>query len=198
MFRLFFLAFHGEPRHEGVRAGHVHEDFAMTLPIVVLAIPALLSGILGKGLFERFFTPGKLHVPQMLKLAHAEWIPFVAVAVAVVALLVAWFLYASPKAKVQRALDETNRSGIYKIIYHKFYFDEMYYTVVRQFIFGGIARVARAFNDYVIEGLLAFSVWFIHKLGDLVRTAQAGYLPFYLGTLIVGVLIWRLFGQLPL
>ena len=198
MFRLFFLAFHGEPRHEGVRAGHVHEDFAMTLPIVVLAIPALLSGILGKGLFERFFTPGKLHVPQMLKLAHAEWIPFVAVAVAVVALLVAWFLYASPKAKVQRALDETNRSGIYKVIYHKFYFDEMYYTVVRQFIFGGIARVARAFNDYVIEGLLAFSVWFIHKLGDLVRTAQAGYLPFYLGTLIVGVLIWRFFGQLPL
>ena len=198
MFRLFFLAFHGEPRHEGVRTGHVHEDFAMTLPIVVLAIPALLSGILGKGLFEHFFTPGKLHVPVMLKLAHAEWIPFVAVAVAVVALLVAWFLYASPKAKIQRALDETNRSGIYKVIYHKFYFDEMYYTVVRQFIFGGIARVARAFNDYVIEGLLAFSVWFIHKLGDLVRTAQAGYLPFYLGTLIVGVLIWRFFGQLPL
>ena len=198
MFRLFFLAFHGEPRHEGVRTGHVHEDFAMTLPIVVLAIPALLSGILGKGLFEHFFTPGKLHVPVMLKLAHAEWIPFVAVAVAVIALLLAWFLYASPKAKVQRALDETNRSGIYKVIYHKFYFDEMYYTVVRQFIFGGIARVARAFNDYVIEGLLAFSVWFIHKLGDLVRTAQAGYLPFYLGTLIVGVLIWRFFGQLPL
>ncbi|WP_295097942.1 NADH-quinone oxidoreductase subunit L [uncultured Fibrobacter sp.] len=198
MFRLFFLAFHGEPRHEGVRAGHVHEDFAMTLPIVVLAVPALLSGLLGKGLFEKYFTPGNLYVPVMLKLAHAEWIPFVAVAVAVIALLIAWFLYASPKAKIERALDETNRSGIYKVIYHKFYFDEMYYTVVRQFIFGGIARVARAFNDYVIEGLLAFSVWFIHKLGDLVRTAQAGYLPFYLGTLIVGVLLWRFFGQLPL
>ena len=198
MFRLFFLAFHGEPRHEGVRAGHVHEDFAMTLPIVVLAVPALLSGLLGKGLFEKYFTPGNLYIPVMLKLAHAEWIPFVAVAVAVIALLIAWFLYASPKAKIERALDETNRSGIYKVIYHKFYFDEMYYTVVRQFIFGGIARVARAFNDYVIEGLLAFSVWFIHKLGDLVRTAQAGYLPFYLGTLIVGVLLWRFFGQLPL
>ncbi len=198
MFRLFFLAFHGEPRHEGVKAGHVHEDFFMTLPVVILAIPALLSGILGKGLFEHFFTPGKLHVPTMLKVAHAEWIPFVAIGVAVLALLIAWFLYASPKAKIQRALDDTNRCGIYKIIYHKFYFDEMYYTVVRQFIFGGVARVSRAFNDYVIEGLLAFSIWFIHKLGDLVRTAQAGYLPFYLGTLIVGVLIWRFFGQLPL
>ena len=198
MFRLFFLAFHGEPRHEGVKAGHVHEDFFMTLPVVILAIPALLSGILGKGLFEHFFTPGKLHVPTMLKVAHAEWIPFVAIGVALLALLIAWFLYASPKAKIQRALDDTNRCGIYKIIYHKFYFDEMYYTVVRQFIFGGVARVSRAFNDYVIEGLLAFSIWFIHKLGDLVRTAQAGYLPFYLGTLIVGVLIWRFFGQLPL
>lgn len=198
MFRLFFLAFHGEPRHEGVKAGHVHEDFFMTLPVVILAIPALLSGILGKELFEHFFTPGKLHVPTMLKVAHAEWIPFVAIGVAVLALLIAWFLYASPKAKIQRALDDTNRCGIYKIIYHKFYFDEMYYTVVRQFIFGGVARVSRAFNDYVIEGLLAFSIWFIHKLGDLVRTAQAGYLPFYLGTLIVGVLIWRFFGQLPL
>lgn len=198
MFRLFFLAFHGEPRHEGVKAGHVHEDFFMTLPVVILAIPALLSGILGKGLFEHFFTPGKLYVPTMLKVAHAEWIPFVAIGVAVLALLIAWFLYASPKAKIERALDDTNRSGIYKIIYHKFYFDEMYYTVVRQFIFGGVARVSRAFNDYVIEGLLAFSIWFIHKLGDLVRTAQAGYLPFYLGTLIVGVLIWRFFGQLPL
>jgi len=134
----------------------------------------------------------------MLKLAHAEWIPLAAVGVAVVALLIAWFLYASPKAKIQRALDDTNRSGIYKIVYHKFYFDEMYYTVVRQFLIGGIARIARAFNDYVIEGLLAFTVWFVHKLGDLVRTAQAGYLPFYLGTLIVGLLIWRFFGHLPL
>lgn len=198
MFRLFFLAFHGEPRHEGVKAGHVHEDFFMTLPVVILAIPALLSGILGKGLFEHFFTPGKLHVPQMLKLAHAEWIPFVAIGIAVLALLIAWYLYASPKAKIERALDDTNRSGIYKIVYHKFYFDEMYYTVVRQFIFGGVARAARAFNDYVIEGLLAFSIWFVHKLGDLVRTAQAGYLPFYLGTLLVGLLLWRFFGQLPL
>ena len=198
MFRMFFLAFHGEPRHEGVKAGHVHEDFAMTLPIVILAVPALLSGILGKGLFEKFFVPGQLHVPQLLRLVHAPWIPFAAIGVAVIAIAIAWFFYASPKAKVQRALDSTNRSGIYKVIYHKFYFDEMYYAVVRQFIFGGIARVSRAFNDYIIEGLLAFCVWFIHKLGDLVRTAQAGYLPFYLGTLIVGVLLWRFFGQLPL
>ena len=198
MFRLFFLAFHGAPRCKSVAEGHVREDFFMTLPIVILAVPALLSGLLGKGLFEHYFVPGRLRVPQLVMLPHAEWIPYAAVGVAAVALLIAWFFYASPKAKIERALDDTNRSGLYKVVYHKFYFDEMYYAVVRQFIFGGIARVARAFNDYVIEGLLAFTVWFVHKLGDLVRFAQAGYLPFYLGTLIVGVLLWRFFGQLPL
>ena len=198
MFRMFFLAFHGVPRSEAVKAGHVHEDLAMTLPIVVLAVPALLSGLLGKGLFEAFFTPGKLHVPTLVKLSHADWIPVVAVAVAVVALALAWLLYASPRAKITRALDDTNRSRIYKVIYHKFYFDEIYYTVVRQFIFGGVAAAARFIQDYVVEGLLAFTVWFVHKLGDLVRTAQAGYLPFYLGTLIVGLLLWRFLGGLPL
>ena len=198
MFRLFFLAFHGAPRHEGVKAGHVHEDFAMTLPIVVLAVPALLSGLLGKGIFEKFFVVGKLHVPTLVKLSHASWIPVVAVAVAVVALALAWFMYGRPKSNIARALDDINRGPIYKIIYHKFYFDEIYYAVVRQFIFGGVAATARFIQDYIIEGILAFTVWFTHKLGDLVRTAQAGYLPFYLGTLIVGLLLWRFIGGLPL
>ena len=198
MFRLFFLAFHGKPRCKSVAEGHVHEDFFMTLPIVILAVPALLSGLLGKGLFEHYFVPGRLRVPQLVMLPHAEWIPYVAVAVAAFALLIAWFFYASPKAKVERALDETNRSGIYKVVYHKFYFDEMYYAVVRQFVIGGIARVARFIQDYIIEGILAFCVWFVHKLGDLVRFAQGGNLSFYLGTLIVGLLLWRFLGQLPL
>ena len=197
MFRLFFLAFHGAPRSESVKQGHVHEDFFMTLPIVILAVPALLSGLLGKGLFEHYFVPGRLRVPQLVLLPHAEWIPYVAVAVAAVALLLAWYFYASPKAKVERALDESNRSALYKVVYHKFYFDEMYYAVVRQFVIGGIARVARFIQDYIIEGILAFCIWFIHKLGDLVRYAQGGNLSFYLGTLIVGVLLWRFLGQLP-
>jgi len=197
MFRLFFLAFHGKPRCHAVEEGHVHEDFAMTLPIAILAVPSLLSGIAAKGLFEHFFTPGKLRVPQLMMLPEAHWIPFVAIGVAVFALLIAWVLYASPKANIDRALDDVNRGGIYKTIYHKFYFDEMYYCVVRQFLIGGIARVARFIQDYIVEGIVAFVVWFIHRLGDLVRQAQGGHLTFYLGTLIVGVILWRFIGHLP-
>lgn len=197
MFRLFFLAFHGKPRCHAVEQGHVHEDFAMTLPIVVLAIPSLLSGLAAKGLFEHFFTPGKLRVPQLVLLPEAHWIPYVAIGVAVLALLIAWVLYASPKANIERALDDTNRSNVYKTVYHKFYFDEMYYCVVRQFVIGGIAKVARFIQDYIIEGIVAFAVWTVHRMGDLVRHAQGGHLTFYLGTLIVGVILWRFIGHLP-
>lgn len=197
MFRMFFLAFHGKPRSKSVEQGHVHEDFFMTLPIVILAVPALLSGILSKGFFEKFFVPGKLHVPQMVQLAHVSWLPYVAVSIAIVAIAIAWLFYASKKSNVNRALDNTNRSSLYKIVYNKFYFDEIYYAVVRQFVIGGMAKVARLIHDIIIEGVLAFVVWFIHKLGDLVRYAQNGNLTFYLGSLLVGVLLWRFLGQLP-
>lgn len=73
----------------------------------------------------------------------------------------------------------------------------MYYCVVRQFVIGGIAKIARGIQDVVIEGLVAFAVWFVHKLGNLVRTAQSGNLTFYVGTLIVGIIIWRFIGNLP-
>lgn len=198
MFRMFFLAFHGEARSEHVRGHRIKEDLFMTLPIVVLAIPSFLGGYVGKGFFEKFFKPGTLHTPQLVKLAELPWLPYLAVGIALVAMFIAWVCYASPKAKINRALDETNRSRIYKVVYHKFFFDEIYYAVVRQFIFGGVARTARFIQDYIIEGILAFVVWFIHKLGYLVRFAQGGYLPFYLGTLIVGIIFWRIFGQLPL
>ena len=198
MFRMFFLAFHGDPRSELVRGHRIKEDFAMTLPIVVLAIPSFLGGYIAKGFFEHYFKPGSLHVPQLVKLEELPWLPYIAVAVALVALFIAWVCYCSPKAKISRALDETNRNRLYKTIYHKFYFDEMYYAVVRQFVFGGIARTARFIQDYIIEGLLAFVVKALHKMGDLVRFAQSGYMPFYLGTLIVGIIFWRIFGQLPL
>lgn len=198
MFRMFFLAFHGDPRSELVRGHRIKESKAMTLPIVILAIPSFLAGYIGKGIFEKYFHPGQMHMPQFVKLAELPWLPYLAVAIALVALFIAWVLYCSPKAKVSRALDETNRCGLYKVVYHKFFFDEIYYTFVRQFIFGGVARSARFIQDYIIEGIVAFVVWAIHKLGDLVRYAQGGYLPFYLGTLIVGVILWRFFGQLPL
>ncbi|MCK9183098.1 MAG: NADH-quinone oxidoreductase subunit L, partial [Fibrobacteraceae bacterium] len=196
MFRLFFLAFHGKARSEGV--AHAHEDLAMTLPIVILAVPSLASGFLCKDLFARNFESGAAVTELSTEFAgYAEYIPYLASAVGIVGIFLAWLLYASPKANIARALDETNRSKIYKIVYHKFYFDEGYYAFVRQFIFRGVAGFAKAFDDYIIGGLIKAVTGILQMAGVLVRELQSGYLSIYIGTLIVGVILWRYLGALP-
>jgi len=169
----------------------------MTFPIVALAIPSLGAGYFGKEIFARYFTPGMLQVPLAAEMEHAAWVPFVAAGIAIVGIAIAWLFYARPYANVKRALDTENRSALYKVVYHKFYFDEGYYAIVRQFLFGGIAASAKWFDDYIVGGLVKLVCVICQKAGSLVRYLQSGYLTFYIGTLIVGVLLWRYLGNLP-
>src|SRR5574344_438085 len=196
MFRLFFLAFHGTPRSEGV--AHAKEDPAMTFPIIALAIPTIFGGYLARPVFEKYFRPGALQVPLVSSGAyHSAWIPVMACGVALIGIFLAWFFYCRPFANVARALDAENRPAWYKVIYHKFYFDEIYYAVTRQFIFAGVAQWMKNFDDYVIGGLIKFVTFACRKGGELVRELQTGYLPLYIGTLLVGLLLWRFVGHLP-
>lgn len=196
MFRFFFLAFHGNAR--SVHTAHVKESFSMTLPIVILAIPSFLGGYLFKKVFLKFFTPGYIPTSNVSESLHsANWVPFAAAIIALIGIFLAWVFYARPYANVKKALDETNRKTFYKWIYHKFYFDEIYYAFVRQFIFKGVAATIRFFEDYVVGGAVKGSVFIIKKAGELVREAQSGFAPFYIGTLIVGLLLWRFLGNLP-
>lgn len=196
MFRLFFLAFHGNMRSP--HASHIKESFSMTFPIVMLAIPSFLGGYLFKKVFLKFYLPGYLPVSDIFSSSiSVHWVPFAASLVAIIGIVFAWVSYGRPYANVKKALDETNRNQFYKWIYHKFYFDEIYYAFVRQFIFRGFSAFVRFFEDYVIGGAVKGSVFIIKKAGELVRESQSGFTPFYLGTLVVGLLLWRFLGNLP-
>lgn len=195
MFRLFFLAFHGSPRSDAVKAGHVHEDLAMTFPIVCLAVPSIASGFLCKGMFEKFLGTPEAHSAVADSLSSC--LPFIASAAGILGIAIAWILYASPKANVTRALDSTNRGALYRTVYNKFYFDEGYYAFVRQFVFGGVAKAARAFEDFVIGKIVAGTTRLVKFGGTLVRELETGNLFIYIGTFVVGVILWRYLGGLP-
>lgn len=196
MFRLFFLAFHGNMRSP--HASHIKESFSMTFPIVMLAIPSFLGGYLFKKVFLKFYLPGYLPVSDIFSSSiSVHWVPFAASLIAIIGISIAWISYGRPYANVKRALDETNRNQFYKWIYHKFYFDEIYYAFVRQFIFRGFSAAVRFFEDYVVGGLVKGVVFILQKAGELVRESQSGFTPFYLGTLVVGLLLWRFLGNLP-
>ena len=61
-----------------------------------------------------------------------------------------------------------------------------------------MAATAKAFEDYVIGGLVKAVTALLRFAGVLVREMQSGYLSFYIGTLIVGVILWRYLGGLPI
>ena len=114
---------------------------------------SFLGGYLFKKVFLKFFTPGYIPTSNVSESLHsANWVPFAAAIIALIGIFLAWVFYARPYANVKKALDETNRKTFYKWIYHKFYFDEIYYAFVRQFIFKGVAATIRFFEDYVVGG----------------------------------------------
>lgn len=195
MFRLFFLTFHGKPRYE--HSNPIKERFLTTLPIVLLAVPAIFAGW-AKPIFLRDFIPQNASAIFSGTLPHYSFIPIMATILSLAAIGFAWFLYCSRGAKVSKALDSDNRSKLYKIVYHKFYFDEIYSTIVREFIFRGIADFIKWFDEKIIGSLVKLITLSFQKAGSLVRRLQSGYLPFYLGTLIVGLLLWRYLGNIPL
>lgn len=194
MFRLFFLAFHGKMR--SIPKHPMHESLLMTLPILLLTIPTLFSGFLFKGIFHNFSPEVPLSLAK--NLPSATFIPPLAITFSVLGILLSFLFYASKKSNPAKALDSDNRNAFYKIIYHKFYFDEIYYAFVRQFILGGLASFARFFEEKIFGTLVTFATTLIQKMGVLVRKAHAESLPFYIAIMIIGLLFWYFASNLPL
>ncbi|MDR0518395.1 MAG: NADH-quinone oxidoreductase subunit L [Fibromonadaceae bacterium] len=186
MFRMFFLAFHGETRNKHA-ASHTHEDPWMTFPIVVLAIPAAVIGFASHKFFADFVQMPPIVGSVNVSVHHLEWLPFAASAMGIIGLAVSWFLYARKGANAEAALETDIRSPLYKTVYNKFYFDEIYYSITRNFLIKGVAGFLKAFDHYVIDAIGDLIAKALQLLGRGVRMAQNGSFFVYASVLITGV-----------
>jgi NADH-quinone oxidoreductase subunit L len=193
MFRLFFLAFHGKSRTPIL---HVHEDPWMTMPIVVLAVPAAIAGWFTKDQFAAFFTPPV--VAEYSALSPPDWIPIAATAAGAIGITLAWFFYGRDVSDPQAALQTKNRSSAWHLLYNKFYFDEMYYKIVRGFLFAKVAGGLKWIDSHLIDPVGDKLAGLLQWGGKQVRALQSGYTPYYILFTLLGVLLWRFLGSLPL
>ena len=175
MFRMFFLTFHGTARSEH---NHAHEDPWMTFPIVVLAIPSAAIGFLVHGFVESEQS--------------VQWLPVAATSICILGLTVAWLLYARKGTNAEAALETDIRSPLFKVVYNKFYFDEMYYSFTRNFLIKCVAGFLKAFDHYVIDALGDFIACVLHWLGRAVRMAQNGFFALYASIFITGIVFGML------
>jgi NADH-quinone oxidoreductase subunit L len=160
MFRQFFMVFFGKCRAEHHIQEHLHESpKVMTLPLVVLAIGALIAGyiglpsVLGGSQFARWLEPviaahGEEHVSEALELGLMA----VSISVAACGFFIAYLMYYRAALSPDHFV---NFAGgfFYRLFDRKYYFDEIYQAI---FVNGTLllARIGSLFDQYVIDGIV--------------------------------------------
>ncbi len=160
MFRLFFVVFMGPVRDE-----HAHESSkVMTVPLVLLAIPAALFGLLGApylgNLFGAFIEQGEHHVMEPNYL-----VMLLALGAAITGIGAAWSMF--------RGVMPEERFGkpffyFYTLLKRKFFLDEIYEAAIIKPVvwFAGLtAKADVAILDAVIVKMGGFGMRVAQQLG---------------------------------
>ncbi len=185
MFRIYIVTFLGKARSEAV--SHAHEaPLTMTIPLMILAA---LSAVAGFVHFGDFVGLGEQSV-------HAEsgfpiWIP--ALALGLTGIGIASLFYANNGTRAQ-ALSE-KLGVVYRVIYNKFYIDEIYQFVTHKIIFRFVAAPIAWFDRHIVDGMVNLTGWITRQSGGLLSYLQTGQAQTYTvwlvnGVIAVAVVIW--------
>ena len=146
MFRLLFMTFHGEFRGSEEQAHHVHESpRVMTVPLVVLAVGAVVSGWVGLPRLGEwdwnwiggFLAPVAEAVGQHHEVHHASValelaLMAVSVAVALLGIWLAWKTYGGEQGLAGGRRWAQRFPALHRTLNNKYWVDELYdATVVR-------------------------------------------------------------------
>jgi NADH-quinone oxidoreductase subunit L len=195
--RLIVLTFHGAPRASHHTIEHVHESPpSMTVPLALLAIGALVLGIVFKGVFvsvegvTAFFRDSIVSATGHKIIDELHYVPFWVV-IAPMAMMVGGFLVAyrfyvhDPEAPRRLA---RRHHTLYQFLLNKWYFDELYdFLFVRPAMRVGHFLWKRG-DGWTIDGFGpdGVSARVIDVTRGVVRL-QTGYLYHYAFVMLIGV-----------
>ncbi|MBP9753219.1 MAG: NADH-quinone oxidoreductase subunit L [Proteobacteria bacterium] len=131
--RLLILTFHGKMRNDDHVLAHVHESpKTMIIPLIILSLGAIFSGIIGKWWYidqiYGFSWGQSIFLKPKEDAVHSLSLLIVPVLVALLAIVLAYVLYLKKKNILTKIKMHTK--PIYKILYHKWYVDEFYQKVL--------------------------------------------------------------------
>lgn len=198
-FRALFIAFWGQPRDRQLYERAHESPGVMTWPLVVLALLALVGGVLGLPavLTEHHTLDAWLHPVfsaakgEEVHLSHdlsLEWM-LLAVSSAVALLgigLAYWFYVARPGLPGQLAL---RFKGVFRLLVNKYYVDDAYDVL---FVRSGkaLARLlAVGFDVVLIDGAIDGSARLIARAGGGLASLQSGHIPRYALGMFIGALV---------
>jgi NADH-quinone oxidoreductase subunit L len=198
MFRLVFLTFFGQERLDPHAKEHLHESpRVMTVPLVVLAFFSIVAGyvglpvVLGKkaNLFSRFLDP-VIHPGHEAHLnISAEWLLIlISVAVALCGIYIAYVFYLKSPRTPHRIV--ARFPMLYKLLYNKYYVDEIYNAAIVRPLVNGSQTVYDNFDLKVIDGTIDGTAAATGSAGRLLSLFQSGLIKDYGLVLLLGVVVF--------
>jgi NADH-quinone oxidoreductase subunit L len=204
MMRLIAMTFLGENRTGAKEREHLHEAPAvMTGPLIVLGILSAVGGIINlpelvgghEGLerwLEPVLTSAAIHFPVPMPHGSVE---YALVGVAIVIALLGLFLgYRITLGKpIPTAHDALPETGFAKVLFNKYYIDELYQRIIVRPIVG-ISRTLlwRFFDQGIIDGLAVNgSGGLARAMGWIGSRLQSGQLGLYVIVFLLGA-VWVL------
>src|SRR5271157_4632337 len=172
MWRLMYLTFYGRSRVKPEVEAHIHESPpSMTVPLTVLAAGSALAGWLGtpklwnlpeifRG-FENWLAPMFGAGEAAKEAAHssgAEWgLMGLSVLIAIAGIALARFLYNTRPGIPDRI--QASVGPLYKLLYNKWYIDELYDFLFVNGLGKGGGRLCGAFDRDVVDGGVNAAGW---------------------------------------
>jgi NADH-quinone oxidoreductase subunit L len=206
------LTFYGKPRDKHLY-DHAHESpKVMTVPLMILAVLSTVGGFLGLPLVEKAnvmhnwlgpwvgghgaeeATPDAL--AQGESVAHAAAghsaglevaLMAFSVALAIIGIWAAWRVYAKDPSRAQ----ELGRkfAGFYRVLWNKYYVDEIYNAVVVQPLIVGSRALWRVFDVGFIDGIVNGTGRMMRGLGGYLRPIQNGIAGSYAAAIMLGAIL---------
>ncbi|PSO88707.1 MAG: NADH-quinone oxidoreductase subunit L [Cyanobacteria bacterium QS_6_48_18] len=186
--------------HEDHQAEEKHSEtphespLTMTLPLLILAVPAFGIGWIGKpweNFFEEFiYPPGETAEEVMAEATAFDWTEFSimagnSVGIALIGITLASLMYLQRKIK-PAAIAQRIRP-LYRLSFHKWYFDQIYDTLFVQ----GSRRLARQIMEVdfrVVDGAVNLAGLVGLLSGEGLKYLENGRVQFYALVLFGAVL----------
>jgi NAD(P)H-quinone oxidoreductase subunit 5 len=158
----------------------------MTIPMLILLIPTILSGfwiLLGPSSFSAFIE------------GHDEGFHFdplvggLSIGLAVLGIVLAYLTYAA------RSMRPVSVPGLYPLLLNRYYVDEIYAAILAAVVLRG-SQVVAAFDSAVIDGIVNGVGRLSLGAGNTVRSVQTGRVQGYAMVVFGGLLIILVFTAL--
>jgi NADH-quinone oxidoreductase subunit L len=218
MFRLYFMTFQGKPRLTEEAKHHLHESpNSMILPLAVLALLSVVGGwiqlplVAGGQRLDGFLEPVFADIARVAgSAAHGAGahgagggghdagieiaLMVVSLVVAIAGIVTAHRFYVVDPSAPERLAERAR--GLYRLLFNKYWVDEVYDAKIVQPIVRGSVRLWRGFDAAFIDGAVNGVGREIERAAGFLRQAQTGAVQVYAIILTLGLVV--VFGYLAL